>query len=124
MTVVSSPESPSACGGFDSQSQHSYSRALPVLRSPSWIKESYYTETGKRRATSLQLQTYLLVKANKETPIRCYAILYTNGANRSLPQFGLKVSVTSPFHQLKKPSLKVQNLLHSSDHKPIVPGGR
>ena len=105
MTVVSLPESPSAGGGFDSQSQHSYSRALPVLRSPSWIKESYYSETEKGgiilyRNNSFAAQ-YLLVEANKETPIGCYAILYTKGANRSLPQAGLKVSVTSPFQQLK-----------------------
>ena len=31
------PESPSAYGGFDSQSQHSYSRALPVPRFPSEV---------------------------------------------------------------------------------------
>ena len=76
-----------------------------MLRSPSWIKESYYSETEKGgiilyRNNRFAAQ-YLLVEANKETPIGCYAILYTKGANRSLPQAGLKVSVTSPFQQLK-----------------------
>ena len=68
MTVASLPESPSACGGFDSQSQHSYSRALPVLRSPSWRKESYYTETGKRRAIlkKQQVCSYILVSKGKQ----------------------------------------------------------
>lgn len=37
--VLALPESPSACGGFGSQSQHSYSHALLVPRSPSWGKK-------------------------------------------------------------------------------------
>ena len=73
------PESPSADGGFDSQSQHSYSHALPVLRSPSGGEIVVIIQKQQKSDPGLQLHrkssANLLVKTTSRSKW-----MYANGA--------------------------------------------